>query len=383
MAAPLFARCRPLAAPVLALAEAAELARLLQALADPQRLRILNLFVRAQGEPFSVGELVAALALRQPTVSYHLGVLTAADLVERQRRGTYGFYRLAAGALEGVAALLGSAPPTNATVAAPKGSEPAADVAAALLLRQAAKTARQQPPPLLARGHYLYHRSLVAQLNRYQLTGGGSCAALVPRLRQRWLGADAGRLRETNGQPSFPSSHDEQAWRAAARPALGPAPIEQTLPALAPLDLSSNPDALQTQLTQQLAGAGGGPESSLFQRLGELLGEPTASAPQRFALYTVCARIAQLELIGPVSDPAGRPGRAVAHSDNHGKIQQRLILHPDSSTLLASEQLTLTGHQLGYPAGTRLAHTTHQQTAIVATIATRPDDHPAPPTPPP
>jgi ArsR family transcriptional regulator len=97
MEAPLFARCRPLAAPALLAAEAAELGRVFQALADPHRVRILNLLVRAEGEPFSVGELVAALELRQPSVSYHLGLLTAAGLVERQRRGTFGFYRLAAG----------------------------------------------------------------------------------------------------------------------------------------------------------------------------------------------------------------------------------------------------------------------------------------------
>jgi hypothetical protein len=218
-----------------------------------------------------------------------------------------------------VAALISSARPPRT---APKGSEPEASVAAALLLRQAANAARKQPPPPLAGGHYLYHKSLVAQLGRYQLTGGDSCTALVPRLRERWLGADKGLLRETNGEPSFPSRHDEKAWRAAAKPALGPEPTEQTLPAFAPLDLPNNPDTLQTTLTQQLLSAGGSLESRLFQRLGELLGEPNATAAQRFALYIVCARIKNLHLIGHSSVAPTRhvflPSRRTpTHQDAH------------------------------------------------------------------
>jgi len=100
-------------------------------------------------------------------------------------------------------------------------------------------------------------------------------------------------------------------------------------------------------------------------RLGELLGEPNATAAQRFALYIVCARIKNLQLIGPLSDPAGRAGTALAHTDKHEKIQHRLILEPDTSTLLASQQLTLADHQLGYPTGTQIAHTTHHQTTIL------------------
>jgi ArsR family transcriptional regulator len=38
--------------------------------------------------------LIEPLGLSQPTVSHHLKVLTDAGLLERERRGTWMFYRL-------------------------------------------------------------------------------------------------------------------------------------------------------------------------------------------------------------------------------------------------------------------------------------------------
>ena len=44
--------------------------------------------------PFGLRMLVEPLGLSQPTVSHHLKVLTDAGLLERERRGTWMFYRL-------------------------------------------------------------------------------------------------------------------------------------------------------------------------------------------------------------------------------------------------------------------------------------------------
>ena len=41
-----------------------------------------------------------AEGLAQPTVSYHLKLLVEADLLERERRGRFAYYRLAAGSLD-------------------------------------------------------------------------------------------------------------------------------------------------------------------------------------------------------------------------------------------------------------------------------------------
>ena len=86
--------------------EAAELEQLFKALADRNRLRILNSLLQAGGEPVCVCEFQPALGIAQPTVSHHLKQLVNAGLLEREKRGTYAYYRLAAGALDRVAGLL-------------------------------------------------------------------------------------------------------------------------------------------------------------------------------------------------------------------------------------------------------------------------------------
>ncbi len=91
--------CTPLAGNGLRDDEAAELERLFRALGDRHRIKILNTLVEAGGEPVCVCELVPALGLSQPTVSYHLKQLTDAGLLARERRGTYAYYGLAPGML--------------------------------------------------------------------------------------------------------------------------------------------------------------------------------------------------------------------------------------------------------------------------------------------
>ena len=82
----------PLARPV-ATPTVADVDALLKAFADPTRLRILN--VLAAGE-LCVCDVVEILALPQPTVSRHLGVLRREGLVEAAREWKYAHYRLAA-----------------------------------------------------------------------------------------------------------------------------------------------------------------------------------------------------------------------------------------------------------------------------------------------
>ena len=67
------------------------LAQLLEAVAEPTRLRILNLL--EQGE-FCVCELQAIMALNEPTVSRHLARLRFAGLVLTRRSGSKMMYRL-------------------------------------------------------------------------------------------------------------------------------------------------------------------------------------------------------------------------------------------------------------------------------------------------
>jgi ArsR family transcriptional regulator len=102
----LLACCAPLARPTLSDAQAVELERLFRVLADRNRVKILNLLAGARGEATCVCEFVPALGLAQPTVSYHLKQLTEAGLLEREKRGTFAYYRLVPGALDRLGSLV-------------------------------------------------------------------------------------------------------------------------------------------------------------------------------------------------------------------------------------------------------------------------------------
>jgi len=89
-------------------AEAAErIAPLVKAIADPVRLRLLSLVAsHADGEA-CVCDLNDAFDLSQPTISHHLKLLHEAGLLDREKRGVWVYYRVNAGALGDLAALLG------------------------------------------------------------------------------------------------------------------------------------------------------------------------------------------------------------------------------------------------------------------------------------
>jgi ArsR family transcriptional regulator, arsenate/arsenite/antimonite-responsive transcriptional repressor len=95
--------CRPLDAPRLSDQDAEATALLYKALADPARVRIVNLL--ATSGAACVCELVGPLGLAQPTVSHHLRKLTDAGLLEREQRGVWAYYALNRGALARLASL--------------------------------------------------------------------------------------------------------------------------------------------------------------------------------------------------------------------------------------------------------------------------------------
>jgi ArsR family transcriptional regulator, arsenate/arsenite/antimonite-responsive transcriptional repressor len=95
---PVVACCAPLAAE-LSDDEAVELESLFAALADKSRVQIVSTLLRA-GDACCVCDLEPALGVAQPTVSYHLKKLTDVGLLERERRGTYAYYRIAPEALD-------------------------------------------------------------------------------------------------------------------------------------------------------------------------------------------------------------------------------------------------------------------------------------------
>jgi ArsR family transcriptional regulator, arsenate/arsenite/antimonite-responsive transcriptional repressor len=67
------------------------LADRLKALADPTRLRLLDLLV-AQQEPLCVCEITEQFAQQQPTISHHLRILRQAGLIAGEKRGVWSYY---------------------------------------------------------------------------------------------------------------------------------------------------------------------------------------------------------------------------------------------------------------------------------------------------
>ena len=104
---PVIQCCVPLAEPALSDADAAELETVFKALADRHRVKILNRLLASGGEAVCVCDFETMLDLKQSTVSYHLKQLLDAGIVEREKRGSYAYFSLAAGALEQVCGLLG------------------------------------------------------------------------------------------------------------------------------------------------------------------------------------------------------------------------------------------------------------------------------------
>lgn len=96
--------CAPLADPTLGDDEAAATAAVFKALADPARVRIVNVLATA-GRPVCACDLEAPTGLSQPTVSHHMRKLTAAGLVRRERRGTWAYYALDPAAARRLAAV--------------------------------------------------------------------------------------------------------------------------------------------------------------------------------------------------------------------------------------------------------------------------------------
>jgi len=85
--------CVPIAREGMSQADAETTAKLFKALADPHRVRVVNLLA-VSGEPVCVCDLTEMLGVSQPTVSFHMKKLVDAGLLEREQRGVWAYYSL-------------------------------------------------------------------------------------------------------------------------------------------------------------------------------------------------------------------------------------------------------------------------------------------------
>jgi ArsR family transcriptional regulator, arsenate/arsenite/antimonite-responsive transcriptional repressor len=98
--------CTTLLREPLTASQAADLAHILKALADPTRLRLVSMVAGHQGEEACVCDLTDPLGLTQPTVSHHLKILVNAGIFTRDKRGKWAYYALVPGALDALSAVL-------------------------------------------------------------------------------------------------------------------------------------------------------------------------------------------------------------------------------------------------------------------------------------
>jgi len=85
--------CSPLAREPISAAQAQQVASLLKAIAEPARLRLLSLVLSHEGAEACVCDLTPYFDLSQPTISHHLKVLHDSGLLDREKRGTWVFYK--------------------------------------------------------------------------------------------------------------------------------------------------------------------------------------------------------------------------------------------------------------------------------------------------
>ena len=72
---------------------AEQVSGLLKAIADPVRLRLMSMILSHKGGEACVCDLNDAFDLSQPTISHHLKVLHQAGLLDREKRGTWVYYK--------------------------------------------------------------------------------------------------------------------------------------------------------------------------------------------------------------------------------------------------------------------------------------------------
>jgi ArsR family transcriptional regulator len=106
--------CTPLLREPLSATQAADLAHVLKALADPTRLRLVSMVAAREGGEACVCDLTDPLGLTQPTISHHLKILVDAGIFTRDKRGKWAYYALVPSAMDALSAVLSTGSPARA-----------------------------------------------------------------------------------------------------------------------------------------------------------------------------------------------------------------------------------------------------------------------------
>ena len=110
--------CTPLSGAPITAAQAEAVSRMLKALADPVRLRLMSMVLSHEGgEACAMCDLTEGFDLAVSTLSHHLKILHDAGLVDRDKRGVWVYYKARPEAMDALRTLFGSdlsTPPAEA-----------------------------------------------------------------------------------------------------------------------------------------------------------------------------------------------------------------------------------------------------------------------------
>lgn len=110
--------CTPLSGEPITAAQAEAVSRMLKALADPVRLRLMSMVLSHEGgEACAMCDLTEGFDLAVSTLSHHLKILHDAGLVDRDKRGVWVYYKARPEAMDALRTLFGSdlsTPPAGA-----------------------------------------------------------------------------------------------------------------------------------------------------------------------------------------------------------------------------------------------------------------------------
>jgi hypothetical protein len=313
----------------------------------------------------------------------HDDTLVSQRLHGSSRRRWRWLIAVAAAAVIGTVALL--------TIDGGRAPELATPAAAAL--RDAAHAARAQDgiPP----GAYLYVRSDNAVL-AFGNDGPAHdcCEALVPHVRELWLGDEPGdaRLRERReGGLQFLTEQERERWIRLGRPELeAKTPFSGILAGIpdgawydGPLDLPADAGAVYEEFEKDAEADHGQPGApvdvdvggSMFLHFSDVLREARATPEQRATAYEALARVPGVVLIGETTDRFGRRGVAVAMDflDNEPFLFRHvLVFDPATADLLEERNEVLPGNQhRGLGAGLIESYATYEY-AVVGALGERP-----------
>lgn len=212
--------------------------------------------------------------------------------------------------------------------------------AAAHVLDAAADVAAAQPFTPSAEG-YVYARSITAAPFTSIGENGKPWTVIARSTQEEWVAPDgSGRVRTGLAVLSFVGQSDQAAWEAAGSPKPGTKASDRSfgIGELAYEDVAALPTDVHdlAALLRGRAQIADQPDIEMLVIIGNLLRRTDASPQLRASLYRVAAAIPGVELLGRVTDEAGRPGVAVGIvSDSTGWLERtELIFDPATSRLL-------------------------------------------------